>query len=69
MTRPDRAPVAEWRLPEDYPPPRGTKLILLTRQGVAIMGHWSDQDCVAWAPQMQINERVKAKLIKRVEKA
>lgn len=66
MNQPHRAPVAEWRLPEDYPPPKGTKLILLTRQGVAIMGHWSDKDCVAWAPLLQINERVKAKLIKQV---
>ena len=36
MNLPHRAPVAVWLLPEDSPPPRGTKLQLLTVYGVAV---------------------------------
>ena len=51
--RPDRAPVAEWLDPEVYPPPRGTKILLLTSWEVVVLGHWNDADCIAWAPLMR----------------
>ena len=62
---PQRAPVAEWRLPEDSPPPRGTKLQVLTVYGVATMGAWSDLDCVAWAPLIQINARIRERMLEK----
>jgi hypothetical protein len=65
MTLPQRAPVAEWRLPEDSPPPRGVKLQLLTLYGVATMGAWSDLDCVAWAPLITIPARIRDRMIEK----
>lgn len=32
----------------DPRPPLATKVLLLTKGGVCIVGHWSDSDCVAW---------------------
>lgn len=51
--RPDRAPVAEWLDPLVYPPPKGTKLQLLTDWGIAVYGHWEDVGYIAWAPLLQ----------------
>ena len=53
MSRPDRAPIANWLHPKKYPPPRGVKLNLLTRGGVAVYGSWA-VDSVAWAPLLQV---------------
>lgn len=68
--RPDRAPVAEWLDPLLYPPPKGTKIQLLTDWGIAVYGHWSDEGYVAWAPLLQkpawLYERLRQK---RLEKA
>ena len=50
----DRAATAEaatWRDPAAEPPPRGCKLLILTRNGVAILGPWRpDIGHQAWAP-------------------
>jgi arylamine N-acetyltransferase len=40
-----------WRDPEDQPPPRGVKLLILTSGGVAVFGDWmTDSNFVAWSP-------------------
>ena len=65
MNLPHRARVAEWRLPEDSPPPRGTKLQLLTVYGVATMGAWSDLDCVAWAPLLTVSARIRERMLEK----
>lgn len=63
--RPDRAPVAEWLDPEVYPPPHGTKILLLTNWEVAVLGHWDDVGCVAWAPLMKKPEWLQKRLRER----
>ena len=41
----------EYRWPDEEPPPRGCKLLLLTSGGVAVVGDWTDDsNLVAWAP-------------------
>lgn len=61
-TRPDRAPVAQWLDPLVSPPPRGTKLMLLTSTEVATIGHWADADCIAWAPLPQKPDWIRHRL-------
>lgn len=40
-----------WRDPEEHPPPRGVKLLILTSGGVACFGEWSRaSNFVAWSP-------------------
>jgi hypothetical protein len=40
-----------WRDPDEHPPPRGVKLLLLTSGGVACFGEWSRaSNFVAWSP-------------------
>ena len=40
-----------WRDPEQEPPPRGRKLLILTSGGVAVFGDWmDDSNFVAWSP-------------------
>lgn len=40
-----------WRNPAIDPPPRGTKLWLLTSGGVSIVGSWvDDSNLIAWSP-------------------
>jgi hypothetical protein len=53
--------VAAWLDPDEHPPPRARKLLLLTRGGVAVLGHWGD-DCVAWSPLPKIPPKIKEKL-------
>lgn len=55
------APVAAWIDPDEHPPPRAKKLLLLTRGGVAVLGHWGD-DCIAWSPLPKIPPKIKEKL-------
>jgi hypothetical protein len=61
VTLPVTAPVAYWLDPDEDPPPRARKLLLLTKGGVAVLGHWGD-DCVAWSPLPKIPQRLKEKL-------
>lgn len=60
-----RASVTSWIDPDDVPPPRATKLNLLTIGGVAIYGQWDDSFCVAWAPLLTVSPKIRAKLLKR----
>ena len=40
-----------YRCPVDFPPPRGAKLLLLTSDGVTVVGDWvDDSNFVAWSP-------------------
>ncbi len=40
-----------WRDPDEEPPPRGVKLLILTSGGVAVFGEWmTDSNFVAWSP-------------------
>lgn len=56
------AGVTEWRDPEIDPPPRATKLFLMNPGGVAVIGHWSDDWCLAWAPLPKKPEWLRRKL-------
>ncbi len=55
------APVAAWLDPDEYRPPEGVKLLLLTEGGIAILGHWG-YGCVAWSPLPKIPPKIKEKL-------
>jgi len=52
---------AYWRDPDTEPPPRATKLMLLTPGGVAVVGHWAEWS-VAWSPLPRIPQKLKTKL-------
>lgn len=55
------APPGDWRHPEDYPPPRGQMMFILTRYGVAVKGVWNDDDA-AWMPLPEVREGMKERL-------
>jgi len=58
MARVATARVSEWLDPEDEPPPKGTKLMLLTKYGIAVFGHWMDgMDLVAWSPMPKVTSQ------------
>jgi len=40
----------EMLLPEDFEPPRNVNLLLVTKWGKVIIGHWRDHDCAEWFP-------------------
>ena len=63
MNKPERAPVAWWHDPDIYPPPRGTKIQLLTEGGIAVYGEWRDEGYDAWAPCMQVPTALKDKIL------
>lgn len=57
------APHPEYRHPDDEPPPLGTKLLILTRGGVCVIGQWNPQEgAVAWSPLPKLNEELKTRL-------
>lgn len=58
------AGIADWRDADEHPPPRGVKIIILSRMGVAMLGQWYD-GAVAWAPLPQISPPLKRKLLQR----
>lgn len=63
MTRVETAPQAEWLDPGEHTPPRGTKLMLLTRWGIATFGQWdSSGDFVGWSPLPKVPSAIKAKM-------
>lgn len=62
MNIPTRDFNVNWKLPSEYPAPRGEKIIILTMFGVLTLGHWNDMDCVAWAPLPKMTEDVKQAL-------
>lgn len=48
---PAAAGTVYWRDPAIDAPPQGSKLLLLTSGGVAVVGQWmSDSNMVAWSP-------------------
>lgn len=46
--------------PVDRPPPLNTQLLVVTRGGVLVKGHWTD-DCLCWMPHPKIPASVKAR--------
>ena len=58
------APAAEFRHPSDEAPPLGTKLLILTRGGVCVVGKWSrEEGSVAWSPMPKISARLREQLV------
>ena len=40
-----------WRDPQEFPPPRGAKMLILTDGGVAVISDWTDNsNFEAWSP-------------------
>ncbi len=63
MTKYLAAPQPEFLHPDDVPPPRGTKLNLLTSGGIATFGHWTDDsNLIAWAPLIKVSDDLRARL-------
>lgn len=55
------APPGEWRHPDDYPPPRGKIILILSRYGVVVKGKWMGDDA-AWMPLPKIEAGLKKRL-------
>ena len=58
------AGVAEWRDADTDPPPRGRKILVLSRMGVALLSEWY-AGAVAWAPLPKVPADLKTKLLAR----
>lgn len=55
-----------FRLPRDEKPPGGVRLYLLTRAGICVIGHWSNDGAyVAWSPLLKIPAHIKEELHRR----
>lgn len=50
-----------WHHPDDSPPPKGTKLQLLTPGGIAVYGQWESW-AVAWAPLLKVPQALKIRI-------
>lgn len=51
---------ASWRRPDEFPPPSGTKMLLLTDYGIAMVGTWgSGLGLSMWAPLPKISSEDK----------
>lgn len=53
-------PRPTWLDPRQYPPPRGNKILLLTKWGICLTGHWGN-DCKAWLPLPDTPREIKCK--------
>lgn len=52
-----------WRHPADFPPPKGTKLLLYTYPyGITVIGEWQHSGASLWAPMPKISDEMKARL-------
>lgn len=58
VARADRAAETGWKKPWEEPPPKGTKLFLLTAGRCATTGLWG-KDCIAWAPLFTLDEELR----------
>ena len=56
------APASTWLDPLEHVPPRGTRMLLLTRWGVAVIGEWVDDGYAAWAPLPKVPRAIKARM-------
>lgn len=45
--------------PKEHAPPRGKKILLLTIGGICVVGHWKDDDWVAWLPLPRVPDHIK----------
>ncbi len=48
MTQYATSPDIYWLYPHEHPPPQATKLALLTKGHVQVVGNWRDGDFIAW---------------------
>lgn len=48
--------------PEVHPPPRDTKINLITKYGIQTIGFWDDESYIAWYPLLKIPASVKERL-------
>lgn len=52
-----------YRLIEDEPPPLGTKLILVSRNGIAVIGqYYAEGEFIAWCPLPRFTKEQKERL-------
>lgn len=57
------APAPEWKHPADEAPPLGTKLLILTRGAVCVIGLWDpEHGAVLWAPLPKISQEMRDRL-------
>lgn len=61
MSKYEASSPGEWRHPNDDPPPRGSKIVMLTRTGIQIIGLWQ-VGCVAWMPLVKVHPELKRRL-------
>jgi hypothetical protein len=64
MLKPETAWRSEWLDADEYPPPTGKKIMLLTDCGIACIGHWYQPGFIAWSPLPKIPKNIKSKLDK-----
>lgn len=52
-----------WRHPADFPPPKGTKLLLyMYPYGITVIGEWQNSGATLWAPMPRISQEMKDRL-------
>lgn len=51
-----------WLHPDDQPPPPATKLLIYTKTGLALIGHWRNDDCLLWSPLPKISAELRQRL-------
>ena len=56
------APATGWRHPHDSPPPRACKILVYTTTGIAVIGHWRDDDSALWMPLPEVPWELKRRL-------
>jgi hypothetical protein len=63
------AELPAWNHPDDMQPPLGTKLLIYTRGGVCVIGHWSRQEgAVLWAPLPKVSRDLRDRLEAETQK-
>jgi len=54
---------AQWIDGDDVPAPRGTKILILTKYGICVVGCWKDADSVAWQHLPDTSPTIKHKMM------